>query len=548
MRNPSVTASRPTNGDVGVTRDAFISADVNLPTPGASIDSTTLTSTNVKLYRASDKLPISTVLSLSGSGDAIIATPSSLLDPNTAYIFQVTAGLKDTAGATFNPYTFSFTTGSTGGATDPTYAFEKVSLPTAVGQSYTAVTVGPDHKLYAATALGLIQRFTINSDGTLGAAQNITSITDHEGVDRLITGIAFDPSATAGNLILWVTHSDVATINAADFSGKITKLTGANLQTVQDAVINLPRSIRNSSTNQLAFGPDGALYFAQASMTDMGSPDNATGLRSEHLLSGAILRLDTSLVGSNTVDVKTDSGGTYNPFASGAPLTIYATGVRDAYDLVWTSDGKLYAPSAGASSGGTTPSTPAAPYSFGADQRVDFATKGAYTGPDVLGATSVSQTQPDLLLNITQNGYYGQPNPVRGEFVLNGGNPTAGIDAAEVATYPVGTLPDRNYNAPAYTFGMDYVPDGILEYHGTAFGGALNNKLLVTRSGGGDDVVVMTRASDGTISSVNTGIAGLTNFVNPVDITEDSTTGFLYVAENGGQRLTLVRAITPARI
>ena len=33
----------------------------------------------------------------------------------------------------------------------------------------------------------------------------------------------------------------------------------------------------------------------------------------------------------------------------------------------------------------------------------------------------------------------------RGEFVLNGGNPTACIDPDEVPAYPVGTMPDRNF-------------------------------------------------------------------------------------------------------
>src|SRR5206468_8559669 len=91
--------------------------------------------------------------------------------------------------------------------------------------------------------------------------------------------------------------------------------------------------------------------------------------------------------------------------------------------------------------GGNTPGTPASPYSFGANQRIDFATNGAYSGPDVPGLIAVQQTQTDFVVNVVKGGYYGQPNPTRGEFVLNGGNPTAGIDPDEVPSYPVGTMP-----------------------------------------------------------------------------------------------------------
>ena len=43
------------------------------------------------------------------------------------------------------------------------------------------------------------------------------------------------------------------------------------------------------------------------------------------------------------------------PFAPDAPLTIYASGVRNAFDLLFTSDGKLYAPTNGSAAGGNTP-------------------------------------------------------------------------------------------------------------------------------------------------------------------------------------------------
>src|SRR5258708_30280775 len=96
-------------------------------------------------------------------------------------------------------------------------------------------------------------------------------------------------------------------------------------------------------TNQLSFGPDGALYVAQSSNTSYGAPDSIWGNRPEHLLNGAILRINTRAI-TNAVDVKTDSGGTYNPGAPGAPVTLYATGLRNAYDMVWATNGRLCAP------------------------------------------------------------------------------------------------------------------------------------------------------------------------------------------------------------
>ncbi len=365
--------------------------------------------------------------------------------------------------------------------------------------------------------------------------------------------MAFD---SAGDL--WVSHSEYTDLNTAtadDWTGKISMLSGVNYSKVTTEVINLPRSVRDHMTNQMVFGPDGALYFAQAANTAMGAPDNAWGLRSEHLLNDAVLRLDISKLGTTPLDVKTDSGGTYNPYAPGAPLTIYATGVRNAYDLVWTSNGRLFAPTNGSAAGGNTPATPTAPYSFGANQRIDFSTNGAYVGPNVPAVIN-GPVQPDYIFNIVQGGYYGEPNPTRGEFVLNGGNPTSGVDPNEVPDYPDGTLPDRNYRGnitgaaaatmgSAYAYGYNYSPDGIIQYQGTAFGGALNGKLMVVDYSGGDDITVLGFDANGNITSRESGIAGLTGFTDPLDLTENTSNGFIYVAEYGGQQLTLVRPIIP---
>ncbi len=105
--HPSDIDVNPTNGSVGVSTDSFIAADVNLP--NGAIDPSTLNG-NVLLIRTSDGTQISGLVNTSGG--SIIFQPSVLLDPNTNYTFQITAGVKDLKGNTFVPMSSVFTTGA----------------------------------------------------------------------------------------------------------------------------------------------------------------------------------------------------------------------------------------------------------------------------------------------------------------------------------------------------------------------------------------------------------------------------------------------------
>lgn len=538
---PSVTSTNPVSGATNVMRDVFVSADVFVPNGG--IDPATLTSSTVFLYRTSDLQSVSAVLNTSGGGDVIVLRPVSLLDANTSYTFQVTSGLKDIDGVGFEPFTMSFTTGTGMGGTDTSVSFQKIPLGAAPVKTYTSVLIGPDGKLYAGTVNGEILRFAINADGTLGTPQSITSLQTANGGDRLLIGLRFDPSSTAGNLILWASHSAFTFSNGPDWAGKITRLSGVDLGTVVDFVIGLPRSTRDHVTNQIDFGPDGALYFLQGSNSAMGAPDSAWNFRPERLLNAAVLRLDVAAI-TPPLDVRTEEGGTYNPFELNAPLTIFASGVRNAYDLVWHRNGFLYVPTNGSASGGSTPATPS-PFNPPYSPRIDESLNGPYFGPEVPALSAVSQTMNDFLFRVVQGGYYGHPNPKRHEYVLNGGNPTAGSDPAQVNAYTVGTLPDRNWRGAAFDFGQHYSPDGIIEYKSNAFGGALTGKLLVVRYSGGDDIIVLTPGLNGDIINSQTGISGLTGFVDPLDLIENPANGFLYLAEHGGQKLILLKPVIP---
>jgi glucose/arabinose dehydrogenase len=394
--------------------------------------------------------------------------------------------------------------------------------------------MGPDGDLYANTETGKIYQFPVNTDGTLGTPV-IYSLPDGP---RLITGIAFDHSSTATNMKIWISSGAPQYSNAPDFSGEISavNVTGSTFSGYQAYIVGLPRSNSNHLNDQPVFGPDGALYWCQGSNTSMGAPDSVWGYRQEHLLNAAILRLNIQwaeqYVATNktALNVQTDSlpaGQTaYNPYAVNAPLTLYATGIRNAYDLIWDSNGHLYAPTNGAAAGGNIPATPVG------------------VTPSAPAENNVLQAEDDYLYDIVPGGYYGHPDPARGQYIFGGGNPTtpATNDAIQTA-YPLGTNPDPNYKGYAFDFGVHYSPDGSIEYTGNAFGGALNGALLITRYSGGKDIIVLRTGSNGQITSSETGITGLTQFNDPVDVIEDPRNGDLYVAELGAEKLTLLRPI-----
>jgi hypothetical protein len=526
---PSVVSTTPADAATNVARDAFISA--NLAVSGSGIDPRTLSADSVKLYRTTDGVQVAASLNTSAGGDVLALSPSTQLDADTDYTFEVTTNLKDLAGLSFTPMLVHFRTGSgSSSMPDGSLSFEKVPLSAVAPGSYTAVAKGPDGKLYAGTETGEIVRFDILEGGTLANPQTIHSLIDAAGgLPRMLTGIAFDPASTAGDLVLWVTHSHYAIDNAPDWTGKVSRLSGPDLGVVEDYVVGLPRSTRDHVANQLTFGPDGAIYFAQPSNTAMGAPDSAWHFRPEHYLTAAILRLDVGLVrdriaaGQGPINVKTEEGGTYNPHEPGAPLTLFATGVRNAYDLLWHSNGFLYAPTNGSQLGGATPA-----------------------GDGVPGIDFVNQVEDDFLFRIESGRYYGHPNPTRHQYVMDGGNPTAGPDPQEISQYPVGTMPGAAYHEPVYDFGQHYSPDGVIEYRGMAFGGALDHKILVARYSGGDDVVVLTVNDQGQVTDARSGIEGLKNFNDPLDLAEDPSTGFIYVTEFGAQTITLVKPTVPA--
>lgn len=418
------------------------------------------------------------------------------------------------------------------GANTGSVAFDQTVV--ANGYSFTTLALGPDGRLYVGTVSGEILRYPINSNGTLGTPTLInTIITANGGEYRAIIGIAFDPAATSDNLLLWVSNNGpYIGPGAPDWSGRVSLLSGPNLENLQDYVVQLPRSYIDHMTNGLDFGPDGALYVTQGSNSAMGAADNTWGNRPERLLNAAVLRIDPAAITNPPLDVKTEAGGTYDPFAPNAPVTIYASGVRNAYDLVWHSNGQLYVPTNGSASGGNTPQSPNPLPEACATRRIDLALNGPYTGPQVPGITNVSQTQNDFLFRVVQFGYYGHPNPTRCEWVMNGGNPTAGSDPAQVNQYPVGTLPDRNWRGFSFDFGQHFSPNGVIEYHYGAFGGYLQGKILVIRYSGGDDIIVLTPGGpNGDIIASETAIPGFTNLANPLDLVENPANGFLYVAE-----------------
>ncbi|MBD1363085.1 Ig-like domain-containing protein [Mucilaginibacter sp. ZT4R22] len=574
---PYVLSTTPANGAKEVSLNTVSIAANSLHIPAVAgyqggVDNQTITDTTVKLLKQIDTsfYQVKGTVQGTGGGDAISFSPSGSLEPYTSYKFVVTSGVKSYSGAAFTPYEANFTTGAAvvDSSTFLNAHFKKIPISGTQNIKYSSLTFGPDGKLYALRLDGLVERYTVNhADGTLSGKQTISTLVNKYGA-RTAIGLAFDPQSTPANLMLWVSHSSGGLKAAPSFDGNISRLDGDSLQNEQLMVTKLPRSTRDHMVNSINFGPDGALYICQGSNSSAGDYD-ADWQREETLLSGTVLRLDKKKLNALILPLNAQttsnqavinaapavslilSDGTYNPYGTASPLTIYASGVRNAFDLVWHSNGQLYIPANGSGGGGNSPA------SVPGTRRPNGT---LYNGP-IVESTKGVKVQDDWLFRVNPDkptGYFGHPNPLRGEYVINRGyidNPL----------YSPSVNPDSNYRA-AYDFGLNHSPNGALEYKSNNFNGVLKGKLLVCRFSGGGDIVVMEPGSitkttyldnddhiyditKVTTGSGNSGLVGMSGFTNPLDIVEDVTNGNLYVVEfnwndnpNLTSQITLLKA------
>lgn len=426
--------------------------------------------------------------------------------------------------------------------------FQKIALGKEVEGQFTSLAIGPDHKLYAAAIDGKIMRFLIQPSGDLRLEHTFRPFGE---LSKLTIGLAFDPVSKPDSLVVWTTYSEGSSSwvkfpnppekhDKALWSGRMARMhldSGSNRVLKNEIVLKeLPCFGPNHENyaNSIVFGPDGKLYFGQGANTGMGRCDCEPQQEPsrEALLSGAILCLDVNKLPEQLpIDVKTvDGGGSYDPFLDKAPLKLYATGLRNAYDLVWHSNGQLYTTINGSGGNEKTPtSDPTSPYYILPNPKI------IYSGPKNIPAVDDAHPdQNDVMARVEKGGYYGHPNPLRAEYVLNHGD-------ADLDNYKYnGVLPDANFRGFTYDFGPHVAPTGMVEYKSRTFNGKLKGCIIVARMGHNDLILLRPGGDTKDIVDDYDGQAiGLQLGSGPLDVLEDPNTGNIYVSEFGNKTITL---------
>ncbi len=186
----------------------------------------------------------------------------------------------------------------------------------------------------------------------------------------------------------------------------------------------------------------------------------------------------------------------------GVDVSVFASGLRNPYDMVFTTSGRLYA---------------------------------ADNGPnDTFGAASTSATTqsadpdaPDELIHVAEGSYYGHPNRNRGRY------------ATQQYVYRDPTVPAilGRYSPPLATVASS--ADGIDEYRSTTFNSAMRGNLLIQKLDG-----ALFRAQ---LDGAGTAVTSLSTLATPsgLDVVTGPGGAILTVDYNGNQ-LKVMRPSNPS--
>lgn len=320
---------------------------------------------------------------------------------------------------------------------------------------------GPDGRFWVGRLDGKVT--AIEFDDSYG----VLSQTTYDGVsttdEDTILGLAFDPHDTTPRV--YVAHSETfawggTTITGpAPFIGKVSLLEGPTYDaaTLTPVVTGLPSSNHDHLINGIEFDNNGDLLICVGGNTNAGVKHPNSGDLVESPLSAAILKAETSrpdfdgaithVLSADGVTPTDDQRDGEICDVAGGHVTVQAHGVRNAYDIAYTTSGRLYAADNGPNNG------------FGA----------ASTGPS--SETSDPGDLDELLL-IEYGNYYGSANRSRGrtdprQDIYRG---TSEPDIPGVFTQALATLPSST--------------DGLVEYRAQTFQGQMRGDLLAQKWGG----------------------------------------------------------------
>ncbi len=322
----------------------------------------------------------------------------------------------------------------------------------------TAAAWGPDGRLYVVSRDGTLHAVTYASDYSVQSAQvypGVSMLANHEAL-----GLAFDPFDPPGSVRVYVAHSETFAQGGGGFSGpspypgRISRLDGPAFDSPVPVVTNLPTSNHDHAVNVMVFDDNGDLLVCMGGNTNAGVQSLSMGNLPESPLSGAILKVELSRPDFNgaisyvetatgQVNMNQVFGGVVD-VAAGVHVSVHASGIRNAYDLVLTTWGELYCTDNGPNA------------TFGP----------ASTGPS--SQTAWHPSDVDELLRVEYGRYHGHPNRNRGR-TIDIENVYFDTNASAVPgfTQHIGTLQSSS--------------NGVVEYTASTFNDQMRGDLLVQR-------------------------------------------------------------------
>ena len=352
--------------------------------------------------------------------------------------------------------------------------FTQKTIATDIDSSpYVGATVGawgPDGRLYVGSYNGTIKVFSFDDDYNLIETEVIDTLEGESNPS--ILGIAFNPFDSSDNPQIYVSHSQLYANGGGAFpetelspySGQISILSGANFANLDPLITGLPVSNHDHGVNDIIFDNKGDLYVAIGGNTNAGITNAKIGGIPESPFSAAILKAEITKPDFNGTieyslpdDFVPPAGLTFDPATSqvfgdiasvvpGVDVSVYASGFRNAFSLLLTTDDLIYTVENGANA------------SFG-DVSTSATTQEPF--PD--------KKHDDELNLVVENGYYGFPNRNRGL-----------SDDIQNQYYAPFEPSQDGYTAPLVD-NLVSSSNGLDEYRANSFGGQLKGDLLIQK-------------------------------------------------------------------